>query len=103
MYFSPSLLASAIFLSFSTTAWARVAYHQVDGTGSDASKDRTLGLNGVPGGLIGKRQASSEIDCTPNVEWNILKAAESGDTQVFCNRWLAIPPATTETDFTPIM
>jgi hypothetical protein len=103
MYFSPSLLASAISLSFSTTAWARVAHHQVDETSSDASKDRTLGLNGVPGDLIGKRQASSEIDCTPNVEWNILEAASDRDTQVFCNQWLAIPPATTETDLTPIV
>jgi hypothetical protein len=100
---SPSLLVSAIFLSFSTTAQARVAHHQVHGTGSDASKDRMLGPNGVFGGLLGNRQASGEADCTPNIELNILKAAASGDTQVFCNHFLAIPPATTETDVTPIM
>lgn len=103
MYFSPSLLVSAIVLSFSTTSQARVTHHQVDGTGSDVSKNRILGPNGVFAGLLGNRQASSEIDCTPNVEWNILKAAASGDTQVFCNHFLAIPPATTETDVTPIM
>jgi len=103
MYFSSSLLVSAIVLSFSKTAQARVAHHQVDRTGSDALEDRILGPNDVFGGLLGNRQASSEIDCTPNVEWNILKAAASRDTQVFCNHFLAIPPATTETDVTPIM
>jgi hypothetical protein len=103
MRFSPSLLASAIVLSFSKTAHARVPQHKLNSASDEASKDGKSGISGVLGALLGKRQDSSDIDCTPDVELNILQAARSLDTQIFCNKWLNMPAAIQVTDITPIV
>ena len=108
MYFSRSLLASAIILLFSTTAQSRVANTQAGSLEIYDSKDRKLGFADILDlrslrNFFRKRQGQDAIDCTPNLGWNILQAAAKQDSQEFCNIWLGIPPTTTEIDYTPTM
>ncbi|KAF2795428.1 hypothetical protein K505DRAFT_373919, partial [Melanomma pulvis-pyrius CBS 109.77] len=104
MYISPSLLATAVLLSFSTTVQAGVAQAKANLVAGNVLKERELGLDSRSfQGPFEKRQTPNDIDCTPNLEWNILQSGSRGDSQSFCNIWLAIPPATKEVEYTPIV
>lgn len=117
MYISPSLLASALVLSFSTYTEARVAQHRANSQSGNALNrqpdDGGTPQKGPLHSLFGKRQdqdqdqdedEDDELDCsTPDVYIDLLNDESDDAIQTFCNKWLGLPPATTEVDFTPTM
>jgi hypothetical protein len=109
MYFHPSLLASAVLLSFSTTVGARVAVGRVDYVREYASEERNPESRGSLRSwslrnVFRKRQ--DDLLCPPpedDAMWNIVDNADEQDAQTVCNMVLQIPPTTTETEYTPTM
>lgn len=103
MFFSRSLLASALVLSFSTYAEARVAQHRIDPASGDVSKGKKF-HGWTLRNILGKRQEPQVLDCsTPNLYIDILEDTNGDNVQTFCNKWLDLPPMTTTTDYTPIL
>lgn len=97
MRYSPSVLASAIILSFSVTANAGVAQRRgYTEAGTPSKYEKALwSLRS----LVGKRQ---DLYWEDTAAWRILSSGTREDQNEVCNKLIGpLPPTTVEVDYTP--
>lgn len=99
-----SWLASAIFLSLPMRGEARVAQHKMDpAVEEDKAEDDSSRNSWTINKVFKKRQGVPDECSFPNSYFHILNSTKRGDeeVQIFCNRWLGLPPAVVNTTITP--
>lgn len=116
MYFSRSLLASAVLLSFSATAGAGVVQRKAEPEHEDVPNGGGTGNRGALASwplrhLFGKRQNSTDegepeqnsqnnggwLTCG-GPEWRMVSAANRDDQRVVCSKLIYIANVTTDVE-----
>jgi hypothetical protein len=121
MYFSRSLLASAVLLSFSTTVGAGVVQGRAESENEDAPREGGIGhriavSNWSFRNLLRKRQNSTDegagqqnstnqgewLTCE-GPEWRIISGANREDSSAVCNKLINIANVTTDIEIQSTM